>query len=143
MPSFLHHLLEASLPVLKICLLGAVGAGLSSAVSMAQSCGVCGWGGWVRRWYRTTTAQPPQQCACNACDVAAVKHWFTVSSCCFSQGVLDQQGRRTLSKLIYCLFTPALTFTKLAPVLTGQHLILWMPLAINMFVRCVWIGLDL
>jgi predicted permease len=51
------------------------------------------------------------------------------------QGILDQAGRRTLSKLIYCLFTPALTFTKLAPVLSGQHLVLWMPLVINMFVR--------
>lgn len=54
---------------------------------------------------------------------------------CAMQGILDQAGRRTLSKLIYCLFTPALTFTKLAPVLSGQHLVLWMPLVINMFVR--------
>jgi predicted permease len=54
------------------------------------------------------------------------------------QGILDQAGRRTLSKLIYCLFTPALTFTKLAPVLSGQHLVLWMPLVINMFVRWAW-----
>lgn len=51
------------------------------------------------------------------------------------QGILDQGGRRTLSKLIYCLFTPTLTFTKLAPVLSGQHLLLWMPLVVNMFVR--------
>lgn len=53
------------------------------------------------------------------------------------QGVLDQRGRRTLSKLIYFVFTPALTFSKLAPVLTVQHLLLWMPLAINMFFRYV------
>jgi predicted permease len=52
-----------------------------------------------------------------------------------AQGILDQGGRRTLSKLIYCLFTPTLTFTKLAPVLSGQHLLLWMPLVVNMFVR--------
>jgi predicted permease len=51
------------------------------------------------------------------------------------QGILDQAGRRTLSKLIYCLFTPALTFSKLAPVLSAAHLVAWMPLVINMFVR--------
>lgn len=55
----------------------------------------------------------------------------------FLQGILEQHGRKTLSKLIYCLFTPALTFTKLAPVLSGPHLLLWLPLVINMFVRCV------
>lgn len=48
------------------------------------------------------------------------------------QGILDQQGRRTLSKLVYCLFTPALSFTKLAPVLSGRHLLQWMPLVVNM-----------
>lgn len=30
---FLKHVIEASLPVVKICLLGAVGAGLARAVS--------------------------------------------------------------------------------------------------------------
>lgn len=59
-----------------------------------------------------------------------------------TQGILDQQGRRVLSKLIYCLFTPALTFTKLAPVLSGPHLLLWLPLVINMFVS-VGVGLVL
>ncbi|WIA28427.1 hypothetical protein OEZ86_010972 [Tetradesmus obliquus] len=48
-------------------------------------------------------------------------------------GVLDPHGRKTLSKLIYFVFTPCLTFAKLAPVLTARTFVLWMPLAINMF----------
>lgn len=51
------------------------------------------------------------------------------------QGVLDPHGRKTLSKLIYFVFTPCLTFAKLAPVLTARTFVLWMPLAINMFFR--------
>lgn len=65
--------------------------------------------------------------------------WYPSSA---MQGILDQQGRRVLSKLIYCLFTPALTFTKLAPVLSGPHLLLWLPLVVNMFVS-VGVGLLL
>jgi predicted permease len=40
-----------------------------------------------------------------------------------------------LSQLVYYLFTPALTFVSLAPVLTLDHIMHWMPLPINMVLR--------
>jgi hypothetical protein len=56
--------------------------------------------------------------------------------------VLDPAGRRVLSRLIFVLFTPCLTFTKLAPVLSARHLLAWMPLALNLFLN-VAVGLLL
>lgn len=141
MPGFLGHVVEATLPVLKICLLGAVGAGMAHAVSIVLSHAehLC----WffllpsVLIDHQATTVHTAHQ------SVRIQKHTSSFPSMtmlckrdnCAMQGILDQAGRRTLSKLIYCLFTPALTFTKLAPVLSGQHLVLWMPLVINMFIR--------
>jgi predicted permease len=40
-----------------------------------------------------------------------------------------------LSRLIYVLFTPCLTFSKLAPALTPAHLVTWLPLPLNMVLR--------
>ncbi|KIY94958.1 hypothetical protein MNEG_13004 [Monoraphidium neglectum] len=58
------------------------------------------------------------------------------------QGVLDSDGRRILSRLTFVLFTPCLTFDKLAPVLSADNLLKWMPLPINVALS-VAVGLAL
>lgn len=53
------------------------------------------------------------------------------------QGILDGPGRRLLSQLIFVLFTPALTFNVLAPVINGPNLLRWLPLPLNVALRWV------
>ncbi len=119
--SFADHVVQSTLPVLKICMLGAVGAILAGTVSLLRPPVHGGEGKMIPCLHATAVQQQAN---------AAIMYHF---SC--MQGILDPAGRRTLSRLIYFVFTPALTFSKLAPVLTAQHLVLWMPLAFNMFLR--------
>lgn len=56
--------------------------------------------------------------------------------CCPPQGVLSADGRRTLSRLIFVLFTPCLAFDKMAPVLSASNLLRWLPLPANQVTRC-------
>jgi hypothetical protein len=51
------------------------------------------------------------------------------------QGILSPDGRRAFSKLIFTVFTPALTFDKLAPALSWANLVAWLPLPLNVAVR--------
>lgn len=56
--------------------------------------------------------------------------------------ILDAEGRRRLAALSYSLLTPALAFTSLAPTLTRDHLVAWLPLAANLLAS-VALGLAL
>jgi len=50
-----------------------------------------------------------------------------------ASAVLDASGRKTLAILSYSLLTPALAFTSLAPLMTREHVLAWLPLALNVF----------
>ena len=65
------------------------------------------------------------------------------------QGVLDPKGRTSLSRVIFYVFIPSLTFTKLAASVDLANMGRWWFLPVNVLLRCMhdafllslaWIG---
>lgn len=60
---------------------------------------------------------------------------ITAPATCYPhQGLLTTDGQRVLSGLGWMVFSPALSFTKLAAAITPQRLAAWWPLLANMAV---------
>ncbi|KAK9806873.1 hypothetical protein WJX72_005741 [[Myrmecia] bisecta] len=49
------------------------------------------------------------------------------------RGILNQAGRQNLSLLVFLVFVPGLTFTKLGSAVSFSNLRLWWPLPLNVF----------
>lgn len=58
------------------------------------------------------------------------------------QGILNAQGCQTVARLCFYVFTPALTFSKLAQAVNPQSIAHLWPLLANMSVRCRFGGLP-
>eukprot|EP00882_Tetradesmus_deserticola_P029414 GHRQ01032948.1.p1 GENE.GHRQ01032948.1~~GHRQ01032948.1.p1 ORF type:complete len:157 (-),score=16.64 GHRQ01032948.1:86-556(-) len=144
--AFWEHALQSALPTIKVCMLGAVGVMLAKTVSGSKQL-LCQasptlvlampWhGGFHACGANAALSQRHIYARLLPVPFHAQKEFHTPAGSHCLQGILDPHGRKTLSKLIYFVFTPCLTFAKLAPVLTARTFVLWMPLAINMFFRC-------
>ena len=57
------------------------------------------------------------------------------SDLCATQGVLDARGRQVLSRIIFYVFIPSLTFTKLAASVDLHNMSRWWILPVNVLIR--------
>jgi hypothetical protein len=53
-----------------------------------------------------------------------------------TQGVLDARGRQSLSRIIFYVFIPSLTFTKLGASVDLHNMSRWWILPVNILIRC-------
>ena len=51
------------------------------------------------------------------------------------QGVLDAKGRNSLSRVVFYVFVPSLTFSKLAASVDLHNISRWWFLPVNIFIR--------
>ena len=58
------------------------------------------------------------------------------------QGVLDARGRQSLSRLIFYVFIPSLTFTKLGASVDLHNMSRWWILPVNVLIRWVRLSCD-
>ena len=54
-----------------------------------------------------------------------------------AQGVLDGRGRQALSRCIFYVFIPSLTFTKLGASVDLHNMSRWWILPVNVLIRCL------
>ncbi|GBF90775.1 auxin efflux carrier family protein [Raphidocelis subcapitata] len=81
-------------------------------------------------------------CLWSSVPVAKVLLMGLAGAALAREGALGPEGRQLLSRLIFLIFTPALTFDKLAPALSASNLVHFLPLPLNVALS-IAVGLAL